>query len=192
LTLFYALLIGFFFIPSNLESAQRNFAALGALIFIFILFCFYGILIFTQARRWDAINQQRQTAAAWGFASGVPLAEPQPFPNIEALPLPFTIKLKRNWFTLFALFCFLVVIVSSLQANLYSVGNDFSFQEVIVDWITNLSSFWLVDVCLIAGCIIWGSLPQSIEVTPQGLIVRHPIYDWFKTSSGPFWKWEIP
>lgn len=190
-----ALLMGFMYISSHLESTQPDFIGLGELLFILIFPClFYGIQFFIQARRWDVVNQRRQAAAAWGFAAGVPVAEPQPFPNIEALPLPFTIKLRRNWLTIFALFCFLVAIVSSLQVNFY-LTNNFSFQQmitVITDWLANPSSFWLVDVCLIAGCIIWGSLPQSIEVTAQGLIVRHPKYDWFKTASGPFWKWVIP
>ena len=35
-------------------------------------------------------------------------------------------------------------------------------------------------------------MPPSIQVTAQGLIIRHSIYDWFKTTSGPFWKWGIP
>jgi hypothetical protein len=193
LIVFYALLMGFLYTASYLGNVQPDFVGLGELLFILILpGLFYGIRFFIQAQRWNVINQRRQTAVAWGSASGVPLAEPQPFPNIEALPLPFTIKLRRNWPAIFALFCFLVVLVSSLQANLYSAGNNISFQQVIVDWITNPSSFWSVDVCLIAFCIVWGSLPQSIEVTAQGLIIRHPMYDWFKTANGPFWKWVIP
>jgi hypothetical protein len=49
----------------------------------------------TQARRWKGINQRRQQAAAWGFAQGVPLAQPQPVPNPGALSLPLTIKRQR-------------------------------------------------------------------------------------------------
>src|SRR5689334_14345803 len=67
----------------------------------FLLLAIYwaGLAIFSyiRERRWKPMNERRQMAAAWGFASRVPLAQSHPVPNVAALPLPFTIILKPAW-----------------------------------------------------------------------------------------------
>ena len=66
-----------------------------------IVLCFAclvcGVIFLIQAPRWKLVNYRRQMAASLGFAARVPLATPHPLPNIGALPLPFTIKLRPAW-----------------------------------------------------------------------------------------------
>ena len=161
--------------------------------FIFLSpFLVYATLMFIKARRWNIINPRRQQAAAYGFASGVPLAEPQPFPNIEALPLPFKIRLKTNWGLVTSLFCLLIGLLFFLQLNDYHSQRGWSFQQSLAHITNNWPFLVALPLSMLAFCFVWTALSQSIEVTAQGLIVWHPMYDWFKTISGPFWKWEIP
>ncbi|HEU5198252.1 MAG TPA: hypothetical protein VFU32_01370 [Ktedonobacterales bacterium] len=190
----WALFIGFMKISSYPQTFFSSLAGWGAILFDLITFpgliFVFGIITFVQARRWDVINQHRKQAAAYGFASGIPLAEPQPFPNIEALPLPFTIKLKTNWGLVTSLFCLFIGLLFFLQLNGYS-QRGWSFQQSLAH-ITNNWPFFVVPPLGILAFCVWIALPQSIEVTAQGLVVRHPMHDWFKTASGPFWKWVIP
>ena len=126
LVILSALFAGFPYISANLESAQSSLVGRVEFIFVLLLlslWLIYGISMFFQARHWSIINQRRQGAAAYGSASGVPLAEPQPFPNIEALPLPFTIKLKTNWGLVTPLFCFLIGFLFFLQLTDLCVKN---------------------------------------------------------------------
>ena len=113
-----ALAVSSFYLPSSLGSDLSNFP--GLVYLLFILLCsgwclIFGIRILLQPRHWSVVNQRRQWAAAYGSASGVPLAEPHPFPNIEALPLPFTIKLKRQWLFILFGFCLYMVLLLVLQ-----------------------------------------------------------------------------
>lgn len=187
------LLEGFLQVSHSLDISLPPLARLGDLSLDFILpgmLMVYGIMFFIQARRWEQVNQRRQMAAAWGYAAGVPLVEPQPLPNAEALPLPFKVKLEANWFASYILFWLLGAILLLLQLNSYS-QEGWSLQQSLGHLLYNWPFLLLFPLSTLAFCIIWVSLPQSIEVTAQGLIIRHPLHDWFKMASGPLWKWTI-
>lgn len=57
---------------------------------------------FVQAARWKRMHLARQRAVSEGIHAGVPLARPQPIPNAQALPTPFTILLRPHWLHLLA------------------------------------------------------------------------------------------
>lgn len=168
------------FVGSHLPLLTR----LGMLIFFYllpILAAAFGVLVFKQQRRWNRVNQRRQMAAAYGFASGVPLAEPQPFPNIEALPQQFIIKLKINWFALFALVC-LVICTSLLIWLDFSISSDLFFGATLQESVADLSHFWGFPFLIIFPALITLVRPlvppQRIEIAPEGLTVIHAPYDW--------------
>src|SRR5262249_4776512 len=99
-----------FFVGSPLPLLAR----VAALLFFYplpILGVTLGILAVKQGLRWNVVNQHRQMAAAWGLASGIPLAEPRPVPPAETLSPHVTITLKTNWFAVFALTCLVVGMV---------------------------------------------------------------------------------
>ncbi len=128
----------------------------------------------TQARRWKGINQRRQQAAAWGFAPEVPLAQPQPVPNLGALPLPLTIKLKVKWFPTLAWACGIVGIglLASLSAGLSlalfsSVSVQSAIEAVLRSWDTVVFSMSFPLVLVVRA-----SRPQQIELTPEGVSVK--------------------
>ena len=190
LTLFTGFGTAHSYIASALPTLVKLGMLLLALLFPVFMFAF-GVRIFIQARRWEGINQRRQAAAAWGSASGVSLAQPQPFPNIEALPPSFKIKLKANWFASLALFCLMVATLFCLQAS-PNLSSRFLFQGPIVHWIAYWSILLLSPIGGIAGYLVWQSFPQFIEVTAQGLIVRHPLLDQFNRARGSARKQMIP
>ena len=166
-----ALLAGFQDIRYYLANTQPVPAKLTMLLFALLLpatlFAF-GIRIFAQARGWLAINLRRQWSA-YSSAAGVPLAEPQPFPNIEALPLPYKIKLKRNWLAIFAVLCLLTFIFSSSQAISY-----LDSQIEITRWLALILPLLPLFPVIFAGLIVWALLPPSIQVTTEGLAAQHP------------------
>jgi hypothetical protein len=179
------------FLPQGIASFVQSHSPL--LLRVGLLLCYsllpallitLGILAVKQQQRWNAINQRRQMAAAWGSASGVPLAESHPFPNAGALPPYFTIKHKANWHAAIALACLVtglfvltwtgLVISSALLIGVTlqeSIGDVFRFP--FFPWMLLLSPLVL---------LVRASLPQHIEITPDGLIVRHPGYDWARSN----------
>ena len=177
------------FVDSHLPLLPR----LGALLFFYLLpgiSIALGIKAHKQSRRWDVVNQRRHLAAALGFTPDVPLAQPQPVPNLGALPLHTTIKLKINWFStltwaclavcsflLFWMWLFLfpnLMASSTFQEALEHVQHFFSFSPYPYIWpiyaLPALVNFWNF------------SRSQRIEVTPEGLSVKHPGYDWFRSG----------
>ena len=128
------------------------------------MLCFYllgGSAYLIQARHWKPVNFRRQMAAAWGFAARVPLARPHPLPNIGALPVPFTIKIRSSWPLFLAPCCGLAGCLLLLQTN------------------------FLPGVSLVLGIIIgasivttiWAFCPQQIEITYEGIRVRNIFFD---------------
>lgn len=172
-----------FFVGSHAPLLPR----VGLLLFFYLiptLMITLGILAFKQQGRWNVINQRRQMAAAWGSTSGVPLAESHPFPNAGALPPYFTIKHKANWHAAIALACLvagLVVltwtgfVISSalLIGTTLQEGIGDAFRFPLFPWMFLLSPLVL---------LVRTSLPQRIEITPEGLTVRHPGYDWARSN----------
>lgn len=184
-------------IANFVGSPLPLFARLGALILFLllpILMVASGILVFKQQRRWDRVNQRRQMAAAYGSAAGVPLAEPHPFPNIEALPQQFVIKLKTNWFTLLALTC-MMICIALLAAAGFSLSFGLligsSFKEIVQD----VSRSWTFPLILAPSMLITmvrlALARQHIEITPEGLAVTGPPYDW-ASNKHQFKKQMIP
>jgi hypothetical protein len=145
---------------------------------ILLYICFFllrGSTYLVQAPHWNLVNYRRQMAAYWGFAARVPLAYPHPLPNVGALPLPFTIKLKPNW-TLFLVFLSLLL------------------SELLLIY-TGLWMFLGPLTGFIGGLIIILPmrffLPQKIEITQEGLTVRHTFLDWWATAGGGYGKHTI-
>jgi len=189
-----ALLPGFrepsLYLASNLPTFVKLGMLLFALLFPAFLFT-VGVKAFTMAQGWPAINQHRQMAAAYGALAGVPLAQAHPFPNIEAHPLLCRIKHKAHWFVSLVLFCLMATDLFCVQAETY-LANGFSFQGPIGDWIADWLFLFLYPIGGLAGLLIWLSFPQSIEVTAQGLHVRHSLFDLLISSREVARKQLIP
>lgn len=171
LIVFIALLDVFQNIRFYLSNTQPVFTKLAMLLFALLLPTLLlgnGIRVFAYIRGWHAINLRRQWAA-YTSAAGVPLAEPQPFPNIEALPLPDKLKLKRNWLAVFVWFCLIMVMLSSSQGTSY-----LDSQIEITRWLALILPLLLLCTVIFAGMMVWASVPPSIRVTPEGLAIRHP------------------
>jgi hypothetical protein len=119
-------------------------------------------------------------AAYWGFAARVPLAQPHPLPNVGALPVPFTIKLKPNWPKL--------VIALGVPLSLAIYMDTYEYR-VHGDHITNILNpfVWILDIIPLLGIVLIMVLwlqSQQIEVTQEGLTVRHTFHDWLETNTG--------
>lgn len=127
---------------------------------------FLGSAYLRQAPYWKLVNNRRQTAAAWGFAARVPLAQPHPLPNVGALPLPFTITLRPAW--------------PLFLAPLGGITGLFVLMQIRFNFPGGFV-FACISGALI-GISFWLFFPRKIEVTQDGLIVRHPFYDWWATE----------
>jgi hypothetical protein len=173
------------FVPQGIANFVGShlplFPRLGALLFFFLFPGFVlalGVAVHKQARRWNMINQRRQIAAFMGFTPDVPLAEPQPVPNLGALPLYSTIKLKVNlvsslvWACLMTCIPFLIWTWMILSFTLqYGDPLKRSLETSLPDW----SSF-LGLIGFVMFFVIRASKPQQIEITPEGLTVKHSGY----------------
>lgn len=142
-----------------------------------------AIISYERERRWKPINERRQMAAAWGFASHIPLAQPHPLPNVGAMPVPFTITLRPAWpkfllglgflclAELFIYGCFLPVA--------YGHGNPFSNPILGPAML-----FFTLVFCILI--FLW-LRPQQIIVTQEGLIVRHAT-GWLHGTDWIYWR----
>ena len=144
----------------------------------------FAIFSFVQMRHWKPMNERRQAAAFYGFASRVPLAAAHPLPNVGALPLPFTIILKPNWPKILLTLgmmagAAILILVAFFPFFVGSGGLSSSF------------GMWLFLLTLFLGLCAFISLrlrPQRIEVTQEGLRGRH-IAGWFnKADSSIRWS----
>ena len=128
-----------------------------------------AVLFFVRARRWKPVNERRQAAAAWGFASRVPLAAAHPLPNVGALPLPFTSTLRPAWpkflLSLGLLGGGVLLILAAFFP--FTIGGGLSPSNSFLVWLT------LFALLGVSGLIALWLRPQRIEVTQEGLIVRH-------------------
>ncbi len=141
-----------------------------------------SIYIFIQARKWDATHDHRQQAAAWGAASGVPLASPPLIPNAQALAPQFTIKFKVNWVLLAAVFFLLVGMgfFFHISVNLVDYPSlQASIDHIAQDWLAPFAPLLIPAIRLLVPL----ARPQRIEVSPDLLIVHHSSFDWRQTSS---------
>jgi hypothetical protein len=142
-----------------------------------LLLIVFGILAINQERRWNVVNQRRQMAAAWGFASGIPLAEPYPFSTVGALPPHFTVHLKTNWIAVFALTCLVacILLLIWLYFSLtFALLLGVTFQESMRDG-GHFSFFPLIPLIFAPALVlslVRSSLPQRIEITTEGMAVR--------------------
>ena len=172
------------FIPQGIadfvDSHSPLLARVEALMLFYLpplLLIVFGVLAINQERRWNVVNQRRQMAAAWGVASGIPLAEPHPFLNVGALPPPFTINLKTNWFAVFALACLVacILLLIWLYFSLsFALLLGVTFQESVRD-VEHYSSFPLIPLIFAPSLVlilVRSSLPQGIEITAEGMAVR--------------------
>ena len=132
-----------------------------------------GGLCSIEAIRWRRMHTLRQRAVSEGMHAGVPFARPQPLPLAEALPLPITITLQPQRFRVVA-FTVLVglVYILFMSATSGSVFDLHSYRPIILF----LGLFYGVVVS-------WRLyLSQQIIVSPDGLLVCHPILDWWVTN----------
>lgn len=127
-----------------------------------------------EAIRWQRMHHLRQKAAREGMRAGVPLARPQPIPTGEVLPVPFTITLQPQWFRVLA-FTVLVGLVAIIFTSSAAAGGTF---DLYADWPTALS-FGLFYGTLFSWRLY---LPQRIVVSADGLLVRHPLLDWWVSN----------
>ena len=159
-----ALLYGALFLVSNSFENNNPSDFLFAAYWLALAILYYG-----RAQRWKPMNERRQMAAYWGFAAHVPLAQPQPLPNVAALPLPFIITLKPNWPK------FLLGLGFLVGAALLSLAIIFPLIEE--HGILDMEPFALVfTLFMLLGVSIPTLLwlrPQRIAVTQEGLLVRH-------------------
>ena len=163
------------FVDSHLPFLLR----LGALLFFYLPLCvliLLGIKAHKQSRRWNVVNQRRLIAAAFGFTPDVPLAQPQPVPNLGALPLNSMIKHKINWLPTCIWAC-----LTACIPFFFLLWTLLSFTLFYGDPLQGVLHFWFVPLVWGIGVLVnylVRSLPQRIEVTPEGLAVKHPGCDW--------------
>ncbi len=98
----------------------------------------------------------------------MPLAYPHPLPNVGALPAPFTIKLRPNWTLFLAFLCLLLGELLLIYTGLWMALGP-------------LTGFIGGLIIILPLLIFW---PQKIEVTQEGLTVRHTFFDWWATMGG--------
>lgn len=131
-------------------------------------------LYFVQAARWKRMHQRRERAASVGIQAGVPLASPQPAPHGDALPVPVTITLQPRWFRCVAWSALVGGAAFLCWADSWMVAPG-QFYELQADWPYLLS---LALLTAVLGC--WRLfLPQRMVVSADGLLVQHPLYDWW-------------
>ena len=179
------------FLPQGIAffvgSHSPLLARVGLLLFFFllpVLMVSFGLMAFKQGRRWNVVNQRRQMAAAWGVTSGVALAEPQPVQSGGALLQRVTITLKTNWFALVAVTCLvvsLVVLIGAAFALSSALLIGATLQDSVGDAL-HVGPFLLLIVGPLLVPLVRASSPQRIEITPEGLAVRHPRFDWARTT----------
>jgi hypothetical protein len=162
---FFTLIWGAFFLTSLNDKNENKWNYL----FSAVAYLALTIFSFVQARRWKPMNYRRQLAAVSGFAAHVPLAQPHPLPNVAALPLPFTIKLKPNWPKLLIALGVPLALAISMDTYDYRVHGEH---------ITNIQDpfIWVLDIIPLLAVSLMMALwlrPQRIEVTTEGLTVRH-------------------
>jgi hypothetical protein len=145
-----------------------------------------AIRLVKQDRALEVVNQRRQLAAAWGLASGIPFAMPQPVPSAESLPERFVLKLKTNWFAFVALI-FLVVggllflfwaEVSLALGLLVGLPLQESLQLPTGSW----AFAPLLILAVLANVTRWAWAPERIEITSEGLSVTRGASVWRKQS----------
>ncbi len=148
----------------------------GGQLLLAMIYALLAGLFFLQARRWRQMHLRRKLAASEGLQAGVPLAQPQPTPNAWALPTPFTITLRPQWFRLLGYMVLLGAALVILFIFVFSlnVGNTIDFEN----W-----PFALFAAVLFGAIFAWRFfLPQTIVVYDDGLAVKHPLYDWRANS----------
>jgi hypothetical protein len=141
-----------------------------------------AILLVKQGRQWDGVNQRRQLAAAWGLASGIPPATPQPFPSAASLPEPFVLKVKTNWLAVVAL-PFLAVgllfLVWAYFALSFGLLLGFPVQESLQPSLGLWAFALAVTLIVIVNVTRLAWSPERIEITSAGLSV---------TPAGSVWR----
>ncbi len=140
-----------------------------------LLFLLLGGLFLARSRRWKQVNYRRQMAAAWGFAARVPLAYPHPLPNVAALPLPSTIKLKPTWLKFLAVFCLVASMGILVDVWVYSVWGEHDLLATAHQLFQFDIPFSVILLCLVGLSMLRLLRTQRIEITPEGLIVRHAL-----------------
>jgi hypothetical protein len=150
-----------------------------------ILMIIGAVLLVKQGRQWDEVNRRRQSAAAWGLASGIPLATTQPLPSAESLPEPFVLRLEANRLAVVALpflavgLLFLVWGYFALSFGLLlGFSRQESLQLPIGFWAFALFLTFTVIVTVIR--LTWS--PERIEVTSEGLSVTPGASSWRRQS----------
>lgn len=169
--------------PSDVEGYLLSF--------IFVVFILAGAMLSLHLKRWEPVNYRRQMAAAWGFAARVPLAQPHPLPNVGALPLPMTIKLKTNWPQALVFWFLLAGGVFLLESSIFlleGVGLLASMQHLLQ--LPNLLGQFIVPLLYCTPLMIQVTSPQHIEVTPEWLLVHHR-KPWLSSKSRTQWvRWS--
>lgn len=144
-----------------------------------------AILLVKQGRGWDVVNERRQIAAAWGLASGIPPATPQPLPSAESLPERFVLNLKTNWFAFVAL-PFLAGGLLFVIWAYFGLSLGLLLGEPLRESLQLAVSFWAFALVLtftvIANVTRLALSPERIEVTYEGLSVTGVPSVWRKTS----------
>ncbi len=159
---FCALIWGALFLTSLNDENKWNF------LFDSVMYLAPAIYTFVQAQRWKPMNYRRQMAAYWGFAARVPLAAAHPLPNVAALPLPFAIILRPGWPR------FVIGLGTLAALSIYTDTYNYRVHGI---HLININPF-VIDPFIIP-VFLWGLLialwlrSQRIEVTQEGLIVRH-------------------
>lgn len=172
-----------FFVGSHAPLLAR----VGLLLFFYllpVLMVSVGLSAFKHGRRWNGVNQRRQMAAAWGVPSGVPLAEPQPVQRGGALLERVTITLKSNWLALVTSTCLVVSLVFLIGAA-FALSSALLIGATLQDSVgdaLHVEPFLLMVVVPLLVPLVRASWPQRIEITPEGLAVRHPRFDWARTT----------
>ena len=131
------------------------------------------IYLVTQFSRWRRMNRRRQAAAS-SDQSLVPLASMQLTPDEQALPVPFTLRLKVNWHVPVGLIVFFYMLFSSGILFLIQGRNWLHFLEN--DWTNyNIEALVIISIYTLVGPLL---KRPKVQVSRNALMIGLSTFYW--------------
>lgn len=162
---FIGLLVMWSFLPMPPAELQH---------FVMLCWLLIALVYLLQAWRLKPLQLRRQMAATGAVGMLLPLATVQPIPNLAALPLPFTIRLRPQWPAI----CMTIVAIWLLPLGIFSLFWPYKLSDAF-PFILLVGGFFLVPLAaLMGGIFIWQGYTR-IEVYDAGLRFAQGGHDTF-------------
>lgn len=142
--------------------------------FLIAVYLLGALVYLMRAWRLKPLQLRRQMAATGAIGMLLPLAAAQPIPNLAALPLPFTIRLRPSWTAI----CITTLALCLLPLGFFSLFWLYKLSDAF-PFILMVGGFFLVPLAaLVGGIFIWQGYTR-IEVYDGGLRVAQRWSDTF-------------